>query len=335
MSKPASIPTWSTTTNYSAGTHDTGTATKVNPGAVANEGHRRGVAPLSQHQNYWQNLVGAWCTWLNTDVICADGGSFAFAAMFTVTGGELRFNNAATLTVLGTLDADDAGAVVNLGGTCTFTATANVAVVSAAAWEFANVPLFSAGATFNDDVIVKNASAQNMLHVDSDDSEIRFTNSSVQFASGFLGTAGIFDFGPTVTRVAIRGTQLSFESSGSITGVAALTGSIIPTTAGFVGRRVIAGANGNTSYTITNGDVIIAPVQSAPSTYTLTAPAADCEITVHAGAITSGVNVLTVADTTGNLCVLSNSTPGTTYAWADLVYRAATGRWSVLRIGSL
>lgn len=131
MAKPATVPTWATGTNY-AGGPDIGTPTKVAPsgGRIA-DGWRRDDVPPAQEQNYFQNGVGQWITWLNglalTDVsigvqLSISGtshilGSFALlvdstASLIVSSGGLLGVSAGATLGVSGTVNVDAAGQLV-------------------------------------------------------------------------------------------------------------------------------------------------------------------------------------------------------------------------------
>jgi|SRR5579859_206913 len=56
--KPISVPDWATTA--------TGIANSTTPSAgFRGDGWPNGYQPPSQYFNYWQNLVGQWCDWLN------------------------------------------------------------------------------------------------------------------------------------------------------------------------------------------------------------------------------------------------------------------------------
>lgn len=65
MAKPPSIPTWATDTNYASGPY-TGTPTKTEPSGLKKaRGWDPGERPGGQSFNWWWNLVGQWCSYLN------------------------------------------------------------------------------------------------------------------------------------------------------------------------------------------------------------------------------------------------------------------------------
>lgn len=67
MTRPASQPTWATSTNYPAdATPEQSTATKVAPAAdQTSYGWRPNAKPPAQKLNYWQSLVADWIAHLS------------------------------------------------------------------------------------------------------------------------------------------------------------------------------------------------------------------------------------------------------------------------------
>src|SRR5574343_1509343 len=66
MPRPAQLPTFATDATYDSGP-ESGLATKVafTSGEMA-QGHRPASAPAAPKLNWWQNLVGQWVTWLDS-----------------------------------------------------------------------------------------------------------------------------------------------------------------------------------------------------------------------------------------------------------------------------
>jgi len=68
MSKPTDLAPWATDTDYSGGPKN-GTPTKVVPGAgVFEQGHYPGEKTAAQNQNEWQNRVGRWIEYIDTQL---------------------------------------------------------------------------------------------------------------------------------------------------------------------------------------------------------------------------------------------------------------------------
>lgn len=65
MPKPTTVPTWATNANYAGGPL-AGSPTKTTPASGRiQDGWRPNDVPPAQEQNYFQNWVGQWLTWLN------------------------------------------------------------------------------------------------------------------------------------------------------------------------------------------------------------------------------------------------------------------------------
>ena len=94
MPKPSTVPTWATTTNYATNPDPAmvGQPTKVDPGSLTAQGHLHVTRPNPRHMNFWQNAVGVWLGWVNTDVFSTEGGSYTLLDVFALTGGSLALN---------------------------------------------------------------------------------------------------------------------------------------------------------------------------------------------------------------------------------------------------
>lgn len=91
MSRPSSVPTWATNTNYTGGPAS-GTPSKVAPsGSAQAEGWEPNQKPGAQNQNWWQNLVGQWLNWLAGGPIVKLGQQVltASSGTYTPTAGTL------------------------------------------------------------------------------------------------------------------------------------------------------------------------------------------------------------------------------------------------------
>lgn len=148
MAKPLTVPTWATNTNFAAGV-GVGLPTKNSPGSIAVDGWNYVARPNPTHFNYWQNLVGQWCSWVNTDVLSTDGGFYTMNSPLTLEGQGLTIADFAEFTV-----TDDSFAYFN--GDSIFTATSDSSFVGGSTttvdgdWLFAStVPVFHNGAVFS------------------------------------------------------------------------------------------------------------------------------------------------------------------------------------------
>src|SRR5262245_30241789 len=65
--KPSTIPTWATNTNFAASSQPWASSpTKVQPASgVQAEGHNPEDPTVAQYENWFKNLVGQWCDWVN------------------------------------------------------------------------------------------------------------------------------------------------------------------------------------------------------------------------------------------------------------------------------
>jgi hypothetical protein len=94
MPKPVTVPTWATTTLYATNPDPTmvGQPTKADPASIAAEGWKHITRPNPRFLNYWQNEVGSWLSWINTDVFSTEGGSYVLLDAFALSGGSLTLN---------------------------------------------------------------------------------------------------------------------------------------------------------------------------------------------------------------------------------------------------
>lgn len=81
--KPSAVPTWASDATYTGGS-EAGTNTKVEPASGRKaEGWEPAAKPPAQEFNWWWNLVGLWCQYLNDGAL---SGAHSIAGTLGVTG---------------------------------------------------------------------------------------------------------------------------------------------------------------------------------------------------------------------------------------------------------
>ena len=148
MSKPASLPSWATDTNFSSGPKS-GSATKIEPSAGAKgQGEVPGQPYRAERHNWWMNLVYQWASYLNGITSDTDftGANFAWTGNHSIPAANLSYSSPLSISYVAPLLT---GAPrTNTDG---FTNTANI------------VSLFTPGATWQVPVYLPNGSTVTQL----------------------------------------------------------------------------------------------------------------------------------------------------------------------------
>lgn len=101
MSKPSHVPVWATSSVYATSNDPSavGQPTKNDPSSIAAQGWDYASRPDPTFFNYWQNEVGAWLAWTNTDVFSTEGGTYNLSSVLALGSNGLTIWDAAELTI--------------------------------------------------------------------------------------------------------------------------------------------------------------------------------------------------------------------------------------------